>query len=187
MSEKFNELVNNLMNLPSIGKKTALRLAYSICKEHSASLCLATSIENAVRFIKPCSQCGNLSENELCELCVNEQRARNLLCIVESAKDILILEESGGFSGLYFVLEGIEPTHIAKLKKMIQNCQSKEVIFALTHSVNSDALAFFIEEQLKEFDLSLSKIAQGIPSGVSLENVDMISLHKAIAHRTKLE
>jgi len=186
MSEKFNELVESLSALPSIGKKTALRLAYTLCKDKIIAMRLNASIENALRFIKPCACCLNLSEHELCEICSDETRDRNLLCIVESAKDILILEESGGFNGLYFVLEDLEQD-FEKLVKMIKKFQCKEVIFALTHSLNSEALIFYVEEKLKDFHLKFSKIAQGIPSGVSLENVDLISLHKAMAYRVRLE
>lgn len=186
MSEKFNELVESLSALPSIGKKTALRLAYTLCRDKVAAMKLSASIENALRFIKPCAYCSNLSQDELCEICSDEMRDRSLLCIVESAKDILILEESGGFNGLYFVLEDLE-LDLEKLIKMLQKFACKEVIFALTHSLNSEALIFFIEEKLKNFNLKFSKIAQGIPSGVSLENVDLISLHKAMAYRIKLE
>lgn len=187
MSEKFNELVESLCALPSIGKKTALRLAYVLCKDKVLNLKLSASLDNALHFIKNCSCCGNLSENELCEICSDENRDKSLLCVVESAKDILILEESASFNGLYFVLENLEEKDIQKLIQMIEKFACKELIFALTHSINSEALIFFLEEKLKHLDLKFSKIAQGIPSGVSLENVDLISLHKAMAYRIRLD
>ena len=175
--EKFNELVESFANLPTIGKKTAIRLALYICMQNPLEgMKLSHNIENALRFIKSCRQCGALSENELCEICTDTQRDENLICLVENAKDILILEESGGYNGFYFVLNELNEE---KLK-------SKELIFALTHSVHSDATIFFIEENLKNLELKLSKIAQGIPSGVNLENVDFISLHRAINFRTKI-
>ena len=186
-SEKFNELVQSFANLPSIGKKTALRLAYTILENHTLALRLAHNIENAVRFIKPCQKCGNLSENELCEICSDENRDKNLLCVVQSAKDILMLEESGSFDGLYFIFDEISNELVLKLRHFISENACKELIFALTHTINSDALIFFIEEKLKDLHLHFSKIAQGIPSGVSLENVDFISLHKAMAFRTKIK
>ncbi|EDP6863350.1 recombination protein RecR, partial [Campylobacter upsaliensis] len=139
-----------------------------------------------LRFIKSCKQCGALSENELCEICTDTQRDENLICLVENAKDILILEESGGYNGFYFVLNELNEEKLSKLKAMIEKLKSKELIFALTHSVHSDATIFFIEENLKNLELKLSKIAQGIPSGVNLENVDFISLHRAMNFRTKI-
>lgn len=187
-SEKFNELVQSFASLPTIGKKTAIRLAYFVSmKNHLLGTKLAHDIENAIRFIKPCAKCGNLSENELCEICVSAERDKNILCIVESAKDTLILEESGSFDGLYFVLDELSDEKVAKLRAMITEFGVKELIFALTHSVNAEAISFFIEDKLKDLDLKLSKIAQGIPSGVNLENVDLISLHKAMIFRTKLK
>lgn len=187
-SEKFNELVASFASLPTIGKKTAIRLAYFVSmKNHLLGAKLAQDIENAIRFIKPCAKCGNLSENELCDICASDERDKSVLCIVESAKDILILEESGSFDGLYFVLDELNDEKLAKLRAMIAEFGVKELIFALTHSVNAEAIGFFVEERLKDLNLQLSKIAQGIPSGVNLENVDFISLHKAMVFRTKLK
>lgn len=185
--EKFNELVQSFASLPTIGKKTAIRLAYHLCiKSPLEGTKLAHNIENALRFIRFCKRCGALSENELCEICSDEGREKKLLCIVENPKDVLILEESGSFQGLYFVLDELSEEKIAKLRAHITALQSEEVIFALTHSVSSDAIIFFIEEQLKDLALKFSKIAQGIPSGVHLENVDFISLHQALNFRTKI-
>lgn len=187
-SEKFNELVQSFANLPTIGKKTAIRLAYFVSmKNHLLGTKLAHDIENAIRFIKPCEKCGSLSENELCEICTDTERDRSILCIVENAKDVLILEESGSFDGLYFVLDELDDEKIAKLRQMLQEFGIKELVFALTHSVNSEAMSLFIEDKLKDLNLNFSKIAQGIPSGVNLENVDFISLHKAMVFRTKLK
>ncbi len=187
-SEKFNELVQSFANLPTIGKKTAIRLAYFVSmKNHLLGTKLAHDIENAIRFIKPCEKCGSLSENELCEICTDTERDRSILCIVENAKDVLILEESGSFEGLYFVLDELDDEKIAKLRQMLEEFGVKELVFALTHSVNSEAMSLFIEDKLKDLNLKFSKIAQGIPSGVNLENVDFISLHKAMVFRTKLK
>lgn len=186
--EKFNELVESFANLPTIGKKTAIRLAYHLCTNSPLEgMKLAHNIENALRFIKPCEQCGALSENELCNICTDEGRQKEILCIVQSPKDILILEQSKSFNGFYFVLDGLDEEKLKKLRVMILKLKSEELLFALTHSVNSDATIFFIEEKLKDLNLKFSQIAQGIPSGVHLENVDFISLHKAINFRTKIE
>lgn len=186
--EKFNELVQSFANLPTIGKKTALRLAYFICMENNLSgVKLAHDIENAIRFIKPCIKCGGLSENEFCEICIDENRNKDLICIVESPKDILTIEDSKAYNGLYFVLENTEENTIKKLENMINDFNVKELIFALTHNINSDACIFFIEEKLKHLNLKFSKIAQGIPNGVGLENVDFISLNKAINFRTYID
>ncbi|HEC1873938.1 TPA: recombination protein RecR [Campylobacter jejuni] len=186
--EKFNELVKSFANLPTIGKKTAIRLAYHLCINNQIDgMKLAHNIENAIRFIKPCEQCGALSENELCEICSDGERNKNILCIVESPKDILTLEESQSYNGLYFVLDDLSEEKLEKLKQIILKLNTSELIFALTHSINSDATIFFIEDKFKGLNnLTFSKIAQGIPSGVNLENVDLISLNKAMNFRTKI-
>ena len=180
--------MQSFASLPTIGKKTAIRLAYFVSMQnHLLGAKLAHDIENAIRFIKPCTKCGNLSENELCEICASNERDKSTLCIVENAKDILILEESGSYEGLYFVLDELDDEKVAKLRTMIAEFGVRELIFALTHSVNAEAIGFFVEEKLKDMNLEFSKIAQGIPSGVHLENVDFISLHKAMVFRTKLK
>ncbi|AXP08273.1 recombination mediator RecR [Campylobacter hepaticus] len=185
--EKFNELIESFANLPTIGKKTAIRLAYHICiKNQNHGIKLAHNIENALRFTKLCEQCGALSENELCEICTDEERNKNILCIVESPKDVLTLEESKSYNGLYFVLDELNEKKLEKLRQIILNLNIIELIFALTPNINSDATIFFIEEQFKNLNLSFSKIAQGIPSGVNLENVDLVSLNKAMNFRTKI-
>ncbi|MBF7043829.1 recombination protein RecR [Campylobacter volucris] len=186
--EKFNELVKSFASLPTIGKKTALRLAYHVCiKDPLLGSKLAYNIEESIRMIRKCSCCGALSENELCEICLDDGRNKNIICIVQSPKDILTLEESGSFDGYYFVLEEANDECIDRLKAMILKQNAKELFFAFTQGINSDALVFYIEEKLKSLKLTYTQIAQGIPSGVSLENVDFISLHKAINHRTKLD
>ncbi|EIX2570225.1 recombination protein RecR [Campylobacter coli] len=185
--EKFNELVESFAKLPTIGKKTAIRLAYHISTGNQLEgMKLAHNIENAIRFIKPCQQCGSLSENELCEICTDDERDKNCLCIVQSPKDVLVIEESKSYGGLYFVLDELNDEKLAQLRQMILKLQSKELIFAFTHNLNSDAMIFYIEDRLKDLNLQFSKIAQGIPSGVNLENVDFISLNKAINFRTKV-
>ncbi|WP_291950999.1 recombination mediator RecR [Campylobacter sp.] len=186
--EKFNELINSFASLPTIGKKTALRLAYHVCvKDPLLGSKLAYNIEESIRITRKCLYCGALSENEVCNICADDSRNKDIICIVQSPKDILILEDSGSFDGYYFVLENTDEECIARLRSMIVKYNISELFFAFTQGINSDTLVFFIEEKLKDLNLKLTHIAQGIPSGVSLENVDFISLHKAINHRIKLD
>jgi recombination protein RecR len=146
---------------------------------------LANSIESAVKSIKRCQTCGGLSENEICEICLDEQRDDEKLCIVENAKDIFVLEENNLFDGRYFVLESLEKDSIENLKKRVRK-NIKEMIFALTPSLSNDAVILFIEDNLKGMDIKFTKIAQGVPTGVHLENVDMLSLAKAMDSRVKI-
>jgi len=184
--EKFNNLVEAFENLPSVGKKSALRFAYHlVLNDTFGAMKLANSIESAVRSIKRCQKCGGLSEDEICEICLDEDRDESKLCIVENPKDILTLEENNLFDGKYFVLEDLENETIERLKE-ITNTNVKEIIFALTPSLSNDAVILFVEDKLQNSKLTFTKIAQGVPTGVHLENVDMLSLSKALDSRIKV-
>jgi recombination protein RecR len=183
--EKFLHLIEALENLPSVGKKSATRLAYHICMgDQFSGMKLAHAIESALATIRKCRQCGSMSEDELCSICVDDERDSELLCIVENAKDILLMEENGIFNGRYFVLSALEEEALDLLSQRVSE-GVKEVIFALTPSIATDALILYVEDRLKSFDLNFTKIAQGVPTGVSLENVDMVSLTRALEDRVK--
>ena len=184
--EKFNRLVSALEELPTIGKKTATRLAYHMVMNDSfVGMKISHAIENALGTLRKCSNCGAMSEDELCFVCCDERRDIELLCIVEDAKDILLLEENGLFDGRYFVLESLEELTISHLLKMIEE-GVKEVVFALTPSIKNDAVILYLEDKLSDYDISFSKIAQGVPTGVSLENIDILSLTRALQDRVKV-
>ena len=184
--EKFDNLVEALSSLPSVGKKSAQRFAYHLILNDSFNaMKISNAIESAVRTIRSCERCGGLSEHEICDICLDELRDNSKLCIVENAKDILVLEENNLYDGVYFVLSNLENSSIERLKDIVSN-GIKEIIFALTPSLANDAVIIFIEDKLQEFDLDFTKIAQGVPTGVHLENVDMLSLSKAMDLRTKV-
>lgn len=183
---KFNKLVDALQELPTIGKKSATRLAYHmLMKDSFSGLKIAHAIEEALGCLKKCSSCGGMSEDELCFICCDESRDESLLCIVENAKDILLLEENRLFEGKYFVLESLEELDVSILQKLVRN-GVEEVVFALTPSISNDAIMLYIEDRLSEFEIIYSKIAQGVPTGVSLENVDLLSLTRALEDRVKV-
>ncbi len=183
--EKFDKLVEALQNLPTIGKKSAMRLAYHmVTKDSFNAIKLSHAIEEAIRTLKQCRDCGFLSEDEICYICSDEQRDKTKLCIVESSKDILLFEENSLFDGRYFVLEQLDDITVERLKQNLQGVN--EIIFALTPSLQNDGIILFIEDKLKDYDIKFSKIAQGVPTGVSLENIDVLSLSKAINDRIKV-
>ncbi len=184
--ESFENLVNALESLPSIGKKSAQRMAYHmVMEEHFGALKIAHAIEKAVQSIRRCERCGAMSEDELCPVCSDLSRDHSKLCIVENAKDILQIESSGDYDGTYFVVESVEHLDGGKLVDRIEE-GVEEIIFAFTPGIASDAMILFIEERLKAFDLIFTKIAQGVPTGVSLENIDMLSLSRALQERVKV-
>lgn len=184
--EKFNNLVEALQELPTVGKKSALRFAYHMVLNDSFSaLKLAHAIEDAVANIKKCYRCQGISEDELCSICCDDRRDHEKLCLVESAKDIIVIEENGTFSGRYFVIESLDDENIEKLRLIVQE-GIKELIFAFTPSLANDSVILFIEDRLSAYEIRFSKIAQGIPTGVNLENVDMLSLSKALDQRVQI-
>jgi recombination protein RecR len=184
--QKFNRLVECLEELPTVGKKSAIRLAYHmVMKDSFNAIKLAHAIENAVGSLKKCISCGGMSEDELCAICSDSSRDIEVLCIVENAKDILTFEENGLFDGRYFVLDSLEQLDVSHLQDMVSSGIS-EVIFALTPSIQNDAVILYIEDKLQEYDLRFTKIAQGVPTGVSLENIDILSLTRALEDRVKV-
>ena len=184
--EKFDKLVEALQELPTIGKKSATRLAYfMLMKDSFVGMKISNAIEDALGSLRVCSSCGGMSEDELCFICCDESRDDALLCIVENAKDILLLEENGLFDGKYFVLESLEMLNISMLEKAVRD-GVKEIVFALTPSIANDAVILYIEDKLKDYVVNYTKIAQGVPTGVSLENVDILSLAKAIQSKVTI-
>lgn len=185
--ESFFTLTESLEKLPAIGRKSALRLGYFLAIEDKFSaLKLAHAIEEAVMKIKRCEQCGALSEHELCEICSDPSRANGQLCIVNHPKDIFTLEESKHFEGRYFVVDSLEECDFSQLRQIITQTPIKEIIFALSPSLASDSIILFIEDKLQDLSLSFSKIAQGVPTGVSLENIDQLSLTRAFDSRIRI-
>lgn len=184
--EKFNRLVDALGELPTIGKKSATRLAYfMIMNERYIGMKISHAIEDAIGSLRKCSECGGMSEDEICYICSNETRDSTLLCIVENAKDILLLEENGLFDGKYFVLDSLDEMNISHLENLVSRGVT-EVLFALTPSIANDAVILYIEDKLSDYDLNYTKIAQGVPTGVSLENIDLLSLTRALEDRVKI-
>jgi len=185
--EKFNNLVDALAALPTVGKKSAMRYAFHMVLENNLhALKIANAIESALVSVQKCSVCGGLSEDEVCEICSDEQRDFTRLCIVESAKDVFTIEDGKSFNGRYFVLESISDESIQQLKDMIELEGVEEVIFALSPSLGADTLILHVEDRLSEYPLLFTKIAQGVPTGVSLDSVDVISLTRAIEGRLKV-
>jgi recombination protein RecR len=122
----------------------------------------------------------------VCDICLDYDRDDSTLCIVQSAKDIFIMEDSKQFNGKYFSLESLDILELEKLINLVEDKKISNILFAITPSLANDAFILYIEDKLDKFDINFTKIAQGIPTGVSLENVDTLSLSKAILGRTKI-
>ena len=184
--EKFNRLVDALQELPTIGKKSATRLAYfMVMNESYVGLKISHAIEDALGSLKKCTLCGGMSEDEICYICSDERRDDTFLCIVENAKDILLLEENGLFDGKYFVLDSLDELSISHLENLVEN-GINEILFAITPSIANDAVILYIEDKLNSYSINFSRIAQGVPTGVSLENIDLLSLTRALEDRVRV-
>lgn len=184
-SAKFAELVELFSSLPTIGRKSAFKIAYHLLFEDGfRAIKLAHLIEEAVRDVQKCAICGNITEDEICYICADEERDARRLCVVASAKDIFSIELSGGYNGRYFVFEEMKASTVERLEECVKN-GVEEVIFAFTPSVESDGLIIYLEDRLAKYNASFTKIAQGVPTGVAFENIDTISLARAIESRVK--
>ena len=142
----LNELIENLQKLPTIGRKSATRMAMFLIKNKFEALKISNSIENAITAIDECRECGNLTENELCEICMSHER-ENKICIVAHSKDILIFEENAIFNGYYFVLAELENEKIEKLISLVKNKNIEEIIFAYPHTIDNEAKILYIEDR----------------------------------------
>jgi recombination protein RecR len=184
-STKFSELVDLLSSLPTIGRKSAFKVAYHLLFEDGfRAMKLAHLIEEAVREVRKCAVCGNITEDEICYICADEARDAKRLCVVASAKDIFSIELSGSYDGRYFVFEELKASVLDKLEERAKS-GVQEIIFAFTPSVESDGLIIYLEDKLSAYGVGFTKIAHGVPTGVAFENIDTISLARAIESRVK--
>jgi recombination protein RecR len=192
-SKLIENAVNEIAKLPGIGKKTALRLVLHLLKrEEETSLALAESITQLRTQIQYCRHCHNISDADVCAICANPMRDRSLVCVVEDTRDVLAIENTAQYKGLYHVLggiispiEGVGPNdlHIDSLVRRIPESDIKEVILALSPTMEGDTTAFYLTKKLRPFNLKISTIARGIPIGGELEYADEITLGRSIMTR----
>jgi len=183
--EAFENLVSTFQEMPSIGKKSALKMAYHLVMEDSfLAMKLAHAIEEGVNTIRRCKKCHNMSEDELCSICSDEYRDNSKLCIVQSARDIITIEGSGQYNGIYYIIREIHDLDEYHLREIVKGVS--EVIFAFPPSIATDTMILYIEEKLRGMELYFTKIAQGVPTGVELDNVDILSLGRAMEWRVKI-
>ena len=189
------QLIEVLTILPGIGKKSAQRMAlYLIDKNKDGAKLMANSILEAVENIKRCQRCRMLTSEDFCNICSDKNRDKKSICVVEHISDVLAIESTGGYRGTYFVLlgrlspmDGIGPDElgIKDLIKMIHNEDTEEVILATSSTVEGDATALYIKENIK--NVTVSRISYGIPIGGELEYVDGNTIARAITGRRSLD
>jgi recombination protein RecR len=190
------KLIEELSKLPGIGRKTAQRLAFYILEMDSLEVeKLATSIKEAKEKIHYCKICCNLTEGDICNICSDDRRDKSVICVLEGAKDVVAMEKTKEYNGLYHVLHGvispmenIGPNEI-KIKELLNRLKDgvvKEVILATNPTVEGEATALYISKLLKPLGIKITRIAHGIPVGGDLEYFDEVTLSKALENRREM-
>lgn len=192
----IGNLIEQLSKLPGIGRKTAQRLAFYILEmEPLEAEKLALAITNAKEEIKYCSICCNLTDEDPCYICSDDRRDKSTICVVEGAKDIIAMERTREFKGLYHVLHGVispmenigpNEIRIKELLDRVYNDKLKEIILAINPTVEGEATSLYIAKLLKPLGVKITRIAHGIPVGGDLEYFDEVTLSKAMENRREL-
>ena len=196
-SKLLEKAVNEMAQLPGIGKRTALRLVLHLFKQPEERTSFLTEALVKMRTeVRLCTNCHNLSDENLCVICSNEKRDHQLICVVEDVRDVMAIENTGQFKGIYHVLggkispiDGIGPSQL-KINSLVEkvNTESvRELIFALSSTMEGDTTNFYIYKQIKNENVITSTIARGIAVGAELEYADEVTLGRSIVQRVSFE
>ncbi len=196
-SKLIQNAVNEISQLPGIGKRTALRLALHMLRQQkNQTEDLANALVLMRNNIKFCNNCHNISDLEICEICVNPKRDNSIICVVEDIRDVMAIESTSSFKGLYHVLggkispmDGIGPDdlNIPSLVDKVKSGAVKELIFALSSTMEGDTTNFYIYKLINKFDVLTSTIARGVSVGDDLEYADEVTLGRSITNRIPFE
>ncbi|NGY37383.1 recombination protein RecR [Flavobacterium sp. XN-5] len=196
-SKLIEKAVNEISQLPGIGKRTALRLVLHLLKQPKEQTgFLAQALLNMREDIKYCTNCHNISDSEICEICANKSRNHQIVCVVEDIRDVMAIENTGQFRGVYHVLggkispiDGVGPSQlrISTLVEKVKAGSVNEVIFALSSTMEGDTTNFYIYKQIADADIVISTIARGIAVGDELEYADEVTLGRSILQRVPFE
>lgn len=186
-------LIEALRVLPGVGPKSAQRMAYHLLqRDQKGATKLAESMRHAIAHVRHCGMCNTFTESVTCEICLHDRRDKSLLCVVETPGDLLMMEQTQSYRGLYFVLmgrlsplDGIGPKeiHLERLQQRVADGVVSEVILATNFTVEGEATAHYISEMLREQGLKITRIARGLPVGGELEHVDSGTLAQAFIER----
>ena len=196
-SKLLENAVNEVSRLPGIGKRTALRLVLHLLRQPADNTkFLSEALLHLRNDVKTCEKCHNISDTLLCDICQNPRRNSDIVCVVEDIRDVMAIESTSQYKGLYHVLggkispiEGIGPQEL-KIESLIHkvgNGEIKELIFALSSTMEGDTTNFYIFKQIEKFDITTSTIARGISVGDELEYADEVTLGRSIVNRIPFE
>ncbi|MDX1333309.1 MAG: recombination mediator RecR [Robiginitalea sp.] len=196
-SKLLQKAVEEMSQLPGIGKRTALRLVLHLLRQPEAQTeSLSSALQELRRGIRHCLECHNISDTEVCGICSNPRRDRTLVCVVEDIRDVMAIENTGHYRGLYHVLggkispmEGVGPQDLTidSLVEKVRNGEVEELIFALSATMEGDTTNFYMSRQLEGMPVKLTTIARGIPVGDDLEYADEVTLGRSILQRIPFE
>ncbi|MGS2762325.1 recombination mediator RecR [Sinomicrobium sp. M5D2P9] len=196
-SKLLENAVREMSQLPGIGKRTALRLVLHLLRQPAEQTeRLAFTLHSLRNEVKYCRNCHNISDTDLCEICANPKRDESLVCVVEDIRDVMAIENTSQYKGLYHVLggkisplDGVGPNNlnISTLVNKVKEGRVREVIFALSSTMEGDTTNFYIYKQIEPYDVMTSTIARGIAVGDELEYADEITLGRSILHRIPFE
>ena len=192
----MQKLVGELCRLPSIGEKSAIRLAYHlVCNDKNLAGSLSESLTEACQKIRLCKSCFFMTEEELCSICSNPGRDKSLLCVVEKPMDLISIERVGEYRGYYHVLHGLwaplrgqgpEDMKLKELVERLKDGEVREVIIATASTVEGDATALYLSRIIEELQINVTRLAQGMPKGGELEYMDDVTLSRALSGRRGL-
>lgn len=193
IAEPLQKAIDELSKLPAVGKKTAQRLAIHILKSDEDTVrSLVHSLMDLKEKIRFCSECFNISVDELCDVCKSAKRDRFQICVVEEASDVIAIEKTNEYNGLYHVLGGVlnplsgitpESLHLKELLERLKSGEIKEIILALNPDAEGDATSLYISKLLKDYPIKISRIARGLPIGGDLEFADAATIGRAFIGR----
>jgi recombination protein RecR len=191
LTPAIENLVAQLTRLPGIGTRTAQRLAFHVLSHPNEARALAAALVDVTERVRPCRDCGNLTEQELCAICLDPRRDRTLICVVEQPADVVSLERTHEYRGLYHVLggalsplDGVEPSDIrvGQLMHRIEQGAAEEVVLATNPNMTGEATAAFLADRLRG-RVRVTRLASGLPVGGDLEYADEVTLGRALAGR----
>lgn len=193
---KLNNLIEFYKSLPGIGEKNAVRLALATYDMDTNKLNdIADDISKLKDSVKKCSICGNISESDICDICANQDRNHNIICVVEDYKSVFSFEKSNIFNGTYHVLGGLispmdsinpDDLNIDSLVDRVKKLDNPEVIIALTSSIEGEMTMLYLKKVLSKYNVKVTRLSYGVPLGMNLDYMDMLSLNKALEDRREV-
>jgi recombination protein RecR len=192
----FLRFIQSLQSLPGIGKKSAERIAFHILSKPGIGEKIQHSLEKVLSEIKFCIKCGNITVEDICHICASPQRDQSTICVVEKPMDVFAIERSNSFKGFYHVLGGLlspldnsypEDINISSLIKRVKTEEIKEIIIATNPTTEGEATALYIEENLKNTGVKITRIARGIPFGTDIDFADDLTLSRALEDRQEFK